>query len=182
MAALKNMGSMKKMLGMLPGMGAIREQLENFDDRDMTRIEAIIQSMTPGERRAPRILNGSRRQRIARGAGVQVSDVNQLIDRFSEAQKMMRQLTRGGGMPGMPGLPGLGGMGGKKSKGRQPAPQRKGKARSGNPAKRAQQEREAGQRPASGPAGGAFGLPDPAQLPDPASLELPPGFEKFLGR
>jgi signal recognition particle subunit SRP54 len=182
MAALKNMGSMKKMLGMLPGMGAIREQLENFDDREMTRIEAIIQSMTPGERRAPRILNGSRRQRIARGAGVQVSDVNTLIERFGEAQKMMRQLTRGGGIPGLGGMPGLPGMGGKKSKGRQAPPARKGKAKSGNPAKRAQQEREAGKRATSAPAGGAFGMPDQSQLPDPASIDLPPGFEKFLGR
>src|ERR671938_2135976 len=139
MAALKNMGSLKKMLGMLPGMGELREQLENFDEREMDRVEAIIRSMTPQERRQPRILNGSRRSRIARGSGVQVSDVNQLLERFGEAQKMMRQLRRGG-VPGMPGMPGMGG--GKKSKGRAAPPPRK-KAKSGNPAKRAQQEREA---------------------------------------
>ncbi len=187
MAALKNMGSLKKMLGMLPGMGEIREQLENFDDREMNRIEAIIQSMTPAERRAPRILNGSRRSRIAKGAGVQVSDVNQLIDRFSEAQKMMRQLRKGGGFPGMPGMPGMPGLpgmpgGGRKSKGRAQTSQRKGKAKSGNPAKRAQQQREAGQRTAAANTGGAFGLGTDDQQPDPASLNLPPGFEKFLGR
>jgi signal recognition particle subunit SRP54 len=182
MAALKNMGSLKKMLGMLPGMGELRDQLENFDEREMDRVEAIIRSMTPMERRRPSILNGSRKLRIANGSGVQVSDVNQLIERFAEAQKMMRQLRRGG----MPGMPGMGG-GGKKSKGRTAPPPRKGKAKSGNPAKRAQQEREAAQRAAAGPAsgtsGGAFGLGNGAKgTPDPASLDLPPGFEKFLGR
>jgi signal recognition particle subunit SRP54 len=188
MAALRNMGSIKKMLGMLPGMGELREQLENFDEREMDRIEAIIKSMTPQERRQPRILNGSRRQRIARGSGVQVSDVNQLLERFSEAQKMMRQMRKGlGGLPGMPGMPGLGG--GKKSKGRTAPPPRKGKGKSGNPAKRAQQEREAAQRALQQPAnpGSAFGLGvggpgSGADRPDPTSLELPPGFEKFLGR
>jgi signal recognition particle subunit SRP54 len=189
MAALRNMGSIKKMLGMLPGMGELREQLENFDEREMDRVEAIIKSMTPQERRQPRVLNGSRRARIAKGSGVQVSDVNQLLERFTEAQKMMRQMRKGlGGMPGMPGMPGLGG-GGKKSKGRTAPPTRKGKAKSGNPAKRAQQEREAAQRAlqqgsAANP-GTAFGLGAGAGAgngqPDPASLDLPPGFEKFLG-
>ncbi len=104
MAALKNMGSLKKMLGMLPGMGELREQLDNVDEREMDRVEAIIRSMTPLERRQPRILNGSRRQRIARGSGVQVSDVNQLLERFTDAQKMMRQMRKG-----VMGMPGAGG-------------------------------------------------------------------------
>jgi signal recognition particle subunit SRP54 len=184
MAALKNMGSLKKMLGMLPGMAQLRDQLDSFDEREMDRVEAIIKSMTPQERRRPSLLNGSRKLRVAKGSGVQVQDVNQLLERFTEAQKMMRQLRRGG-MPGMPGMPGLGG-GGKKSKGRGAPPPRKGKAKSGNPAKRAQQEREAAQRATAAPAsapGGAFGLgagaPDPSELAD---LQLPPGFEKFLGR
>jgi signal recognition particle subunit SRP54 len=193
MAALKNMGSLKKMLGMLPGMGELRDQLDSFDEREMDRVQAIIQSMTPQERTQPRILNGSRRARVARGAGVQVSDVNQLIDRFTEAQKMMRQLAKGGmpGMGGMPGLPGMGG-GGKKSRGRTAPPGKgKQKGKSGNPAKRAQQEREAAQRRAgagagAGPAGGAFGLgggaAGPGDAADPSSVDLPPGFEKFLGR
>jgi signal recognition particle subunit SRP54 len=183
MAALKNMGSLKKMLGMLPGMGELREQLENFDDREMDRIEAIIRSMTPQERRQPRILNGSRRLRVAKGSGVEVSDVNKLIDRFGEAQKMMRQMRNGGGMPGMPNLPGMPGAGGKKGRGKT-APPRKGKAKSGNPAKRAQQQREVGQRGAAATApGGAFGLGAGSKPPvDPASLDLPPGFEKFLGK
>jgi signal recognition particle subunit SRP54 len=182
MAALKNMGSLKKMLGMLPGMGEIREQLENFDDREMDRIEAIIKSMTPQERKQPRILNGSRRLRVAKGSGVQVSDVNQLIDRFGEAQKMMRTMRRGGGIPGMPNMPGMPGITGKKGKGKT-APPRKGKAKSGNPAKRAQQEREGNQRtPASSAPGGAFGLGAGKPKVDPSSVDLPPGFEKFLGR
>jgi signal recognition particle subunit SRP54 len=162
--------------------------LDNFDDREMDRVEAIIHSMTPMERRRPRILNGSRRARIARGAGVQVSDVNQLVERFGEAQKMMRQMRRGGGMPALPGMPGAAG---KKSRGRTPQQQqpRRGKARSGNPAKRAQQERESAGRgvgAADAVPGGAFGLGrGAAQAPqglDPGSVELPPGFEKFLGR
>ena len=181
MAALKNMGSIKKMLGMLPGMGELRDQLDSVDERDMDRVEAIIRSMTPQERRRPAILNGSRKLRIAKGSGVQVQEVNQLLERFTEAQKLMRQMRRGGGLPGMPGVPGIGG--GKKSKGRTAPPPRKGKAKSGNPAKRAQQERDAAQRAATPSAsGGAFGLGPGAGAPDPADLQLPPGFEKFLGR
>jgi signal recognition particle subunit SRP54 len=186
--AMKNMGSIKSLLGMLPGMGQMRDQLENFDEREMTRVEAIIQSMTPQERRQPKILNGSRRLRIARGCGVEVSAVNQLMERFGEAQKMMRQM-RNGGMPGMGGMPGFGG--GKKGKGRTAPPVRKGKAKSGNPAKRAQQERDGAQRAVGGgPAasggsgsGSAFGLGGQAAAkPDPSALGLPPGFEKFLGK
>jgi signal recognition particle subunit SRP54 len=190
MAALRGMGSLKKMLGMLPGMGELREQIENFDEREMDRVEAIIRSMTPRERRQPRILNGSRRQRIARGSGVSVSDVNQLLERFTEAQKMMRQMRRGlGGLPGMPGAPGIGG-GGKKSRGRATPSPRKGKAKSGNPAKRAQQEREAARRTLRGSsAGTSVGTPGSAfglgaglgtGQPDPTSFDFPPGFEKFL--
>ncbi|MCL3860248.1 signal recognition particle protein [Actinotalea sp. K2] len=188
MQGLKQMGSMKKMLGMLPGMGQMREAIDNFDEREVDRIEAIVRSMTPAERQTPKIINGSRRARIARGSGTTATDVNQLLERFTAAQKMMRQMARSGGMPGMPGMGALPGMGGKKSRGRS-APQKKAAraGKSGNPAKRAQQEREAamraaGQGPAA-PAGSAFGLgaPPPAEV-DPAALELPPGMEKFLGR
>ncbi len=194
MSALRNMGSIKKMLGMLPGMSELREQLDNFDEREMDRVEAIVRSMTPQERRQPKILNGSRRLRIAKGSGVQVSDVNTLLERFTEAQKMMRAMGKGMGLPGMGGMPGMGGPGGmpglpgggKKSRGRTAPPTRKrGKAKSGNPAKRAQQEREAAERKTAGSAapGSAFGLGQPGQeQPDLDDLELPPGFEKFLGR
>jgi signal recognition particle subunit SRP54 len=190
MAALRNMGSLKKMLGMLPGMGQVRDQLENFDEREIDRIEAIVRSMTPLERRQPKILNGSRRLRIARGSGAQVADVNQLLEKFTDAQKMMRQMRRGmmpAGMPGVPGMPpGLPGPGGgKKGRGKTAPPPRKGKAKSGNPAKRAQQERDAAKGPGAPAApGSAFGAGGAAggDAFDPASLDLPPGFEKFLGR
>ncbi len=155
MQQVRKMGSLSKMLGMLPGMGQFRDQLENFDEREIDRIQAIIQSMTPAERAEPKIIDGSRRARIARGSGRQVSDVNQLVDRFFEARKMMQQMARGGGMPGMPGMPGIPG-GGKKAGARQAPQKKKGKGarKSGNPAKRAQQETEA---PAASP-GSAFGL------------------------
>ncbi|MGY2875457.1 signal recognition particle subunit SRP54 [Marmoricola sp. URHA0025 HA25] len=167
MQQVRKMGSLTKMLGMLPGMGQFRDQLENFDEREIDRIQAIIQSMTPTERANPKMIDGSRRARIAKGAGRTVADVNQLVDRFFEARKMMQQMARGG-MPGMPGMPGMGL--GKKAKGRQAPQQKKGKGarRSGNPAKAAQQSQQE-----AAPAGSAFGLPaelpedfDPSQLPD----------------
>ncbi|MCK6210663.1 signal recognition particle protein [Georgenia sp. EYE_87] len=160
LAQLKKMGSMKKMLGMLPGMGQMREQLENFDEREVDRVEAIVHSMTPAERANPKILNGSRRLRIARGSGTTVAEVNSLMERFDQAKTMMRQMARSGGkgVPGMGMMPG----GGKKSKGRMAPPPKKGKkGRSGNPAKRRQQELEAAQRATeqvSAPSGSAFGL------------------------
>ncbi|MHB1288108.1 signal recognition particle protein [Georgenia sp.] len=171
---IKKMGSMKKMLGMLPGMGQMREQLENFDEREVDRVEAIVHSMTPAERNNPKLLNGSRRLRIARGSGTTVTEVNSLMDRFEQAKTMMRQMARGGGrgMPGMGMMPG----GGKKAKGRMAPPPKKGKkGKSGNPAKRAQQEQEAANRPAQAPAAGsAFGLGQqaaPQQLPDLEELQ-----------
>ncbi len=186
MQQLRQMGSMKKMLGMLPGMGQMREALDNFDEREVDRVEAIIRSMTPAERRTPKIINGSRRARIAKGSGTTTTDVNGLLERFTAAQKMMAQMSKGGGMPGMPGMGNLPG-GGKKSRGRNAPPPRTKKGKSGNPAKRAEQERLAAER-ASGVApraaqGAAFGLgAQPDTRPDPSALELPAGLEKFLGR
>ena len=179
MQAVRKMGSLTKLLGMLPGMGQMRDQLDNLDERELDRVSAIIQSMTPAERRDPKILNGSRRLRIARGSGTTVNDVNSLIERFGEAQKMMRSM-RGGkaGLPGMGGMPGLGGMpgagGGKKSKGRSSAPPKAKKGRSGNPAKRAVQEQT---RPAGGP--GSL-LQTGADDVDPATLDLPPELRDLL--
>lgn len=187
MQQLKKLGPMKKMLEMMPGMGQMREQLENFDESDVTRIEAMVQSMTPAERVNPKIINGSRRSRIARGSGTTVTEINGLLERFEHAKTMMRSMARNGGqMPGMGGLPGMGGMpgAGKKSKGRM-APPKKKKGKSGNPAKRAQQEREAAERAAQGPkapSGSSFGVSQDGGNVDPASLDLPAGFEKFLGR
>ena len=169
MQAVKKMGSLSKLVGMLPGMGEVKEQLDQFDDRELDRVAAIIQSMTPAERTDPKILNASRRARIARGSGTQVQHVNNLVDRFAEAQKMMRQMGRGGGLPGMPGMPGFGG-GGKKAKGKSAPPKSK-KGRSGNPAKRAQQE--AGRSLDDLLPGGAA----PTMTPD----DLPDEFKKLLG-
>jgi len=144
MQAIKKMGSMSKMLGMLPGMnsGAMKKQLDNFDESELVRTEAIVRSMTPQERVNVKILNGSRRARIAKGSGRSVSEVNTLVDRFVGAQKMMRQLRNGGGLPGMPGMKGMpaipgmpgAGIGKPGGKGQQPP---KKKSKSGNPAKRA---------------------------------------------
>ncbi|HKU10177.1 signal recognition particle protein [Sinomonas sp.] len=181
MQQIRKMGSMKKLLGMMPGAAQFRQQLEQFDEREIDRVEAIVRSMTPHERVAPKIINGSRRARIARGSGVHVSEVNGLLERFGQAQKMMRKMAQGGGIPGMPGMPGMGG-GSRKPAGKNG----KKKARSGNPAKAAQQLREAEQRRAAGAAnaaksGSAFGQQEPSDF-DPASLNLPKGFEKFLGK
>lgn len=186
MQSLRQMGSMKKMLGMLPGMGQVREQLENFDEREVDRIEAIIRSMTPGERTNPKILNGSRRSRIARGSGTTVTEVNQLLERFDQAKTMMRSMARGGmrggGMPGLGAMPG----GGKKSKGRAAPPPQVRRSKSGNPARRAAEEREARERAANAPRsapGAAFGLGAPSGDGGPdGPLELPPGLDKYFGR
>ncbi len=176
MQQLKNMGSMKKMLTMLPGMGQVRDQIDNLDERELARTEAIIRSMTPYERDNPKALNGSRRSRIAAGSGTTVAQVNSLVKRFEDAQRMMKAMAGGGGVPGMGGMPvmGPGGLpGGKKSKGKQ-APQRKVKGKSGNPAKRAQQERALQQRGtgASAP-GSAFGIGAPPAQPEFDPNELP---------
>lgn len=177
MQAVRKMGSFGKMLGLLPGMGQFREQIDNFDERELDRVAAIIQSMTPHERREPKVLNGSRRARIARGSGCQVSDVNGLVERFGEAQKMMRAMASGGGMPGLPGMPGVGG---KKSRGRTVAPSgskkggaKKGSVKSGNPAKRAL----AAQAQTDGRAAVAGELEVPADFELPAEFRslLPPG-------
>ena len=156
MQQLRKAGSIKKMMGMLPGMGKMKQQLDNFDEREIVHTEAIIQSMTPSERQNPKILNGSRRLRIAQGSGMTVTDVNQLIQRFEQAAKMMKTVARGGvpQMPGMGPMPGVGSHGGKK---RPQKGKRKGVQRSGNPAKRAQQA-EAQQSAPSDAAGSGFGL------------------------
>ena len=186
MSAIKKMGSLKAMLKMMPGMQGMRDQLDSLDEREFDRVEAMVRSMTPFERTHPKQIDGSRRARIAKGSGVTVSEVNQLLERFREAQKMMKSLARGGGggLPGMPGIPGGSRKGG--GRGAPPPPRRKSK--SGNPAKRAAEEREAAEKSAaarSAAAGSAFGIPAAAKGGDGASQfdeqDLPAGFEKFLG-
>ncbi|WP_296179154.1 signal recognition particle protein [uncultured Mobiluncus sp.] len=173
---IRKLGSMKKLLGMMPGAGKIREQLDQFDEREVDRIEAIVRSMTPAERQDVKILNGSRRARIAAGSGTTVADVNGLVDRFQMAQKMMS----GGGIPGMGGgadgmgmMPGFGRMPGmgKHSKAKQTAKSGKKskaqrKAKSGNPAKAARQAREALEGISPTPMSGAGTMPNlPGSFP-----------------
>lgn len=195
---MRKLGSMKKILGMMPGMAQMRDQLENFDEKDVTRVEAIVRSMTPAERADVKILNGSRRSRIAQGSGTTVTEVNQLVKRFEGAKKMMSQMGSGGapGMPNLAGMPGMGGTG-KKTKARQEAQavaarkkKLSKKARSGNPAKRRQQELEAmlpkeqrgaGALPAAAP-GAAFGIAQPQQAaPRPTMDDLPEDLKRLLG-
>ena len=129
---IAKMGNMSKILSMMPGVAQMKKQIEAIDDTEITKSTAIVQSMTPAERRDPKILNGSRRARIAKGSGRQVSEVNNLVDRFGQAQKAMKMARNGGSIPGMPAMPGM------------PAPKQqivhKKKSKSGNPAKRAAEE------------------------------------------
>ena len=103
-------GSLVKMLPGLPGMGRLSDLA--IEDKDMVKLEAIIRSMTPGERNDPRIISGSRRARIARGSGTQVREVNELLKQFEAVRKMMKSMTKGGGKKGRRGAfslpPGLG--------------------------------------------------------------------------
>jgi signal recognition particle subunit SRP54 len=145
--AMKKMGSMSKILSLLPGANsaAMKKQIDAIDDQELVRTQAIVQSMTPQERRDPKILNGSRRARIAQGSGRTVTEVNSLVDRFSAAAKLMKQMARGGGampqMPGAPAMPAIPGMPRNFSapSGAKNQPPKK-KSRSGNPAKRAAEE------------------------------------------
>lgn len=130
---LKNMGSLSKMLTMMPGMAQAKKQIEAIDDKELIRIEAIIQSMKPQERKEPKLLDGNRRAKIAQGAGVQVSEVNSLIKRFTEAQKLMKRAQTTGSIPGVPAA--------NFNKQKQKQKPGKGARRSGNPAKRALEER-----------------------------------------
>src|SRR3954452_6396052 len=159
MMMVKRMGPIGNILGMLPGMGQMKDAISQIDDRDLDRIAAIIRSMTPTERRDPKILNGSRRLRIARGSGVTVTEVNSLVDRFFEARKMMKQMA--GSLPGMRRNNRKGGKKGKKGKGggksSRPGPQRMPGLPGGLPA--------------------GF---DPSSLQLPPGMKLPPGLNPDL--
>ncbi|MGH3785323.1 MAG: signal recognition particle protein [Pseudonocardiaceae bacterium] len=158
MQAIRKMGPIANLLGMLPGAAGMKEQLAQVDDKQLDRLQAIICGMTPAERADPKIINASRRQRIARGSGVTVSDVNQLVERFFEARKMMQQMAGRFGFPGTgPGRRSRKGRKAKKGKGRGPTPP---KTRAGLP---------------EGMPGGMPGLPDLTRL---SGLDqLPPGFD-----
>jgi signal recognition particle subunit SRP54 len=103
---IQKMGPLQELLGMIPGMGKLSRQMPmEIDDKALRRVEAIILSMTPVERRRPKILNAGRKRRIAAGSGTSVTEVNQLLRQFQQMQKLMKQMSRGR-MPGFPGLPG----------------------------------------------------------------------------
>ncbi len=94
--SVKKMGSLSQIMEMIPGMNQLGKRMPaDFDDNQVKRVEAIIQSMTPEERHRPEILNGSRRRRIARGSGTSPQDINQLMNQFRQTQKLMRQFSRG---------------------------------------------------------------------------------------
>lgn len=182
MQQLKNMGSIKSMLGMLPGAKGMRQQLDNFDESEITRTEAIIQSMTLAERRQPKLLNGSRRVRIAKGSGTTVTEVNALVNRFEQAAKMMKTVAKGG-MPQMPGMSPM--PGATFGKGKQQQAKKKG-SKSGNPAKRAAENAALAAGASSKPAasGSGFGLGSGqagAGQGGPSEEELA-SLQKFLGR
>ena len=107
---IKKMGNLKDLAGMIPGVGKAIKDVD-IDDDAFKSIEAIIQSMTPKERTNPEILNTSRRQRIAKGSGTNIQEVNRLIKQFDQTRKMMKMVTGAGmkgmmkGMTGMPGMP-----------------------------------------------------------------------------
>jgi len=195
LSMVRKLGPIGNLLGMLPGAAKNRELLAQVNDKDLDRAEAIVRSMTPEERRNPKIINGSRRARIAKGSGVAVGEVSQLVTNFFEGQKQMKAMFSGG-IPGMPPMPGLGAARRAAAK----SARKKGKkkpARSGDPRRAAEiaqgsgtQEpgRQGGAAP-SAPAGlgGTSGLPGGLDglggLPEgfadqlanlPAGLNFPP--------
>ena len=164
---VRKLGPIGNLLGMLPGAGRYRELLEQVNDKDLDRAEAIVRSMTPEERRNPKIINGSRRARIAKGSGVAIGEVAQLVTNFFEGQKQMKAMFSGG-IPGMPPMPGLGAA--RRAAGKSARKKAKKKApRSGDPRRAAEIARGGGgQDGAAAPAapraawagpGGLGGLP-----------------------
>ncbi|NDK91715.1 signal recognition particle protein [Gordonia desulfuricans] len=160
MLMIRRMGPIGNILGMLPGAGQMKDALAQVDDKQLDRVQAIIRGMTPAERDNPKIINASRRLRIANGSGVTVSEVNQLVDRFFEARKMMAQMS------GRMGL-GPGRKSNRKSKGKG----RKGKGKGRGPT----QPKVRGGFPAM-PGGMPAGFPDLSAMP-PGLDQMPPGLE-----
>jgi signal recognition particle subunit SRP54 len=163
MLAIRKMGPIGNLLGMLPGAGQMKEALAAVDDTQLDRLQAIIRGMTPQERADPKIINASRRLRIANGSGVTVSEVNSLVDRFFEARKMMSSMV------GSMGIPGLG----RKSATRKSAKAKGGKGKKG---------KKRGPTPPKvrGPLGAGMpaGFPDLSNMPQGLD-ELPPGLADF---
>jgi signal recognition particle subunit SRP54 len=158
MLAVRKMGPIGNILGMLPGAGQMKDALAQVDDKQLDRLQAIIRGMTPAERADPKIINGSRRLRIANGSGVTVSEVNDVVNRFFEARKMMKQ------MAGQFGF-------GSRSATKKLAKSRKGKK--GKPKGRGPTQPRAGMPPGVG-----GGMPDLSGLP-PSLRDLPPGLDQL---
>ncbi|MCG3756707.1 signal recognition particle protein [Amycolatopsis sp. Poz14] len=169
MLAVRKMGPIGNLLGMLPGAGQMKDQLAAVDDKQLDRLQAIIRGMTPAERADPKIINGSRRLRIANGSGVTVREVNDLVNRFFEARKMMAQMAGRFGFGG-------GGGGSKNRKGK------KGKKGKKGPTQPRMRGGMPGGMPMLPPGGGMpGGMPDLSQLGgmndvpgfDPSKFKLP---------
>jgi signal recognition particle subunit SRP54 len=156
MLTIRKMGPIGNLLGMLPGAGQMKDALAAVDDSQLDRVQAIIRGMTPAERADPKIINGSRRLRIANGSGVSVGEVNQLVDRFFEARKMMSQMA---GQMGMPFA-------------RKSSPRKAGKGKN----KQAGKKKGRGPTPPKNPLGAGLpaGFPDLTGMPKGLD-ELPPG-------
>ena len=166
---IRRMGPIGNLLKMMPGGKQMNQMADMVDEKQLDRIQAIIRGMTPEERQDPKILNASRRKRIANGSGVKVSDVNQLVDRFFEAKKMMGQMASQFGLPGMPGMGGGG----------RSATKKKPKGRKGKNGKRKPPKRGGGMPKMPGMPGMGGGMPG---MPDPKELEklqeqLPAGMQ-----
>ena len=177
MQAVRRMGSMSKILGMMPGMGQLKGQIGDIDEKEIDRIEAIIYSMTPAERADPKILNGSRRARIAAGSGTSVVAVNSLVNRFFDARKMMQSM--GQAIPGMQAVV-------QRAASSQAKKKKSGHKVSGNPAKRAGAV-AAASRPPTQPATSPFGIgtaaPSEAELAKAmADFRLPPDVQALLNQ
>ena len=171
MLAIRKMGPIGNLLGMLPGAGQMKDALAEVDDTQLDRLQAIIRGMTPQERADPKIINASRRLRIANGSGVAVSEVNQLVDRFFEARKMMSSMLGGMGIPGIS----------------RKSANRKGKGAKGKKGKKgARGPTPPKVRSPFGPGGPGMpgmpgmpaGFPDLSQMPEGLN-ELPPGLADF---
>jgi signal recognition particle subunit SRP54 len=154
-AMVRKLGPIGNLLGMLPGAGRNKELLSQVDDKDLDRAAAIVQSMTQEERTNPKIINGSRRARIANGSGVTPGQVSTLITNFLEGQKQMRQML-GGGIPGMPAIPGMRRAATKAAKGKKAKKKPKGGRPGGDP-----------RRAAASAAGNAAGNTSGAAGPQP---------------
>ena len=166
MLAIRKMGPIGNLLGMLPGAGQMKEALAAVDDKQLDRLQAIIRGMTPAERADPKIINASRRLRIANGSGVTVPEVNQLVDRFFEARKMMSSML--GGMPGM----------GRTSASRKAGKAKAGKGKKGKKGARGPTPQKV--RGALAPQMGALpaGYPDLSRMPEGLN-QLPPALADF---